>query len=94
MKTLEKKSLFWDVAEVNPKKNKKFIIERILNFGDEEDFRWAIKIYGNNEVKENLLKSRTLDKKSLYFWRQYFNLDQSQCLKDQSTEKPSWFSKR
>ena len=91
MQTLTKKSLFWDVAEIDPQKNKKFIIERILNFGDEADFRWAMKSYGEGEVKETILKTRALDDKSRFFWCQYFNLDQNKCLKNQSAKKQSWF---
>ena len=94
METLAKRSLFWDISEVNPQKNKKFIIERILAFGDEEDFHWAIKTYGNDEIKENLLQNKSLDKKSLFFWCQYFNLDQNKCLKNQLAKKQSWFWKR
>lgn len=94
MKTLTKKSLFWDVAKVDPRKNEKFIIERILNYGDEADFRWAKESYGDKRVKEMVLKSRALDNKSLSFWRQYFNLEQNKCLKNQSAKKQSWFSKK
>lgn len=94
MQTLTKKSLFWDVAKVDPRKNEKFIIERILNYGDEEDFHWARKAYGDKRVKETLLKSKALDNKSLSFWCQYFNLDQNKCLNNQSAKKPSWFWKR
>lgn len=94
MQTLTKKSLFWDVAKVDPRKNGKFIIERILNYGDEADFRWAKEAYGNKRVKETLLKSKVLDNKSLSFWCQYFNLNQNKCLKNQSAKKQSWFWKR
>ncbi|OGY89290.1 MAG: hypothetical protein A2927_00450 [Candidatus Komeilibacteria bacterium RIFCSPLOWO2_01_FULL_45_10] len=94
MQTLTKKSLFWDVAKVDPRKNEKFIIERILNYGDEADFRWARESYGDKIVKETLLKSQALDNKSLSFWCQYFNLDQNKCLKNQSTKKQGWFWKR
>lgn len=94
METLAKKSLFWDSPKLDPQKNKRFILERILNFGDVDDFRWAIKSYGKNEIKENVLSSKTLDKKSLSFWCQYFNLDQKRCLKNQSARKQSWFWKR
>lgn len=94
MKTLKKRSLFWDASGIDPKKNKKFIIERVLNFGDEDDFRWAIKFYGNDEIKDNLVNSKSLDKKSLNFWCQYFNLSQNKCLKNQSVKKQSWFWKR
>ncbi|MDD5071712.1 MAG: hypothetical protein PHQ42_03180 [Patescibacteria group bacterium] len=94
MQTLTKKSLFWDVAEIDPQKNRKFIIERILNFGDEADFRWIIKSYGEDEIKKIILKTRALDNKSLFFWRQYFNLNQNRCLKNRLTKKQGWFWKR
>ncbi len=94
MKTLVKRSLFWDIAEIDPEKNKKFIIERILEFGDEYDFCWAIKVYGSDEIRKNLLQNKSLDRKSLFFWCQYFNLSQSKCLKNQSVKKQSWFWKR
>lgn len=94
METLTKKSLFWDVNTLDPVKNKKFIIERILNYGDEVDFCWAKETYGDKKIKEALLKSRALDKKSLSFWCQYFKLDQNRCLENQSARRPSGFSKR
>lgn len=93
MKVLAKRSLFWDVNDVDPEKNKKFILERILGFGDMEDFFWALKFYGKEEIKEILLKSRALDSKSSFFWRQYFNIDQKICLKNQLAKRQSWFWK-
>jgi len=49
MKTLEKKSLFWDVGEVDPEKNARFVIGRILNFGDLGDWQWAVERYGKRK---------------------------------------------
>lgn len=94
MQTLTKKSLFWDVAKVDPRKNREFIINRILNYGDEADIRWIKEKYGENKIKKALLKSRSLDNKSLSFWCQYFKLDQNKCLKNQSAKKQSWFWKK
>jgi hypothetical protein len=70
-----KKSLFWDVEQVDFRKNERFVIERILQYGAEDDFRWAKKKYGLKKIKEGFLKSRSLDDKSYNFWRQYFNLE-------------------
>ncbi len=94
METLTKKQLFWDVESVDAQKNGKFVIERILNFGDEDDFRWALKFYGKDKIAETVLTSRNLNKKSLAFWCGYFNLDEKQCLKNQLIEKQSLFSRR
>lgn len=94
MQTLAKKTLFWDVVDVDPCKNEKFIIGRILNFGDEDDFFWARKTYGDKRVRDAILESRVLDDKSLSFWCQYFNLDKNKCLKNQSVKKRGWLRKR
>jgi len=50
---LKKRSLFWDVGKLDVEKNARFIMERILNFGDVEDFRWARDIYGSDKLKES-----------------------------------------
>lgn len=76
MQTLAKKHLFWDVnlSELNPVKHKKFIVERILNLGDIDDFNWALKQYGQNELKLAVNLKR-LNNKSRNFWRLYFQLN-------------------
>lgn len=72
-----KNYLFWDVVDVNPIENQQFIIERILLYGDKDDFCWANNFYGEEKLKQTFLRSRTLDKKSLSFWQQYFNIEKS-----------------
>lgn len=94
MATSFKKSLFWDVAEVDDEKNGKFVIERILNFGDQNDFQKAKERYGNQAIEKAVLESRNLNKKSLFFWCQYFHLDQKKCLSHLSAMKQSLFWKR
>lgn len=89
-----KKTLFWDVEQVDEKANSKFIIERVLNFGDENDFQQALKLYGNQEIINVILESRNLNKKSRVLWCQYFNLDPNKCSIRQSTTKQSLFWKR
>jgi uncharacterized radical SAM superfamily Fe-S cluster-containing enzyme len=91
MKTLEKKSLFWDSEKLDINKNKKHIVERILAFGDVDDFVWMMKKYDKEEVKEIFLNSRRLDKKSINFWQYYFNINDKKWEKDQSTKKQSMF---
>lgn len=89
-----KKSLFWDVQRVDPKKNGGFVIGRILQFGDEEDFRWAKKTYGLPRIKKELLGARSMDEKSRNFWCQYFNVDKKECISNQSIKKQSAFWRR
>lgn len=94
MNTLQKQSLFWDVRSVDPVKNSDFVIERILNFGDIDDFKWAIKFYGKDKMKRGAENSRELDSKSLSFWCRYFNIDKSICIQKQLKAKQSAFWRR
>jgi hypothetical protein len=94
MKTLEKKSLFWDIKEIDPQKHRRFIMERVLNFGDIEDFKWLLEHYGEQAIIGHVKQKNSLDKKSLLFWCDYFNLDKEKCLNNQSTRKQSAFWKR
>jgi hypothetical protein len=71
---IKKKYLFWDVSKPDPYKNTEFIIQRILQFGDIDDLKWALNFYGEEKIKEIFLKiKKKLDKKSLNFWKLYFN---------------------
>lgn len=94
MQLTNNQSLFWDVKIINPDKNARFVIERILSFGDEKDFKWAVNFYGKEKIKEIILKSKVLDQKSLSFWCQHFNVDLSQCIRKQSISKQSAFLTR
>lgn len=89
METLQKQILFWDIDlhDLDPQRHQKFIIERILNRGEIEDFKWAVQFYGEETVKNVLIKSRKLDAKSLNFWCHYFNIDPKQCTKKSSTNR-------
>ncbi len=91
MKTLNKTSLFWDAEKINPGKNKRFIIERILELGDVDDFRWAVSFYTKEDIKNALLKSRKLSKKSANFWKAYFNINSKEWNKNRSPKQLSAF---
>lgn len=86
--------MFWDVDAVDSRKDEKFIIQRILDFGNTDDFEWAMRMYGAEKIKKGVLESRTLSGKSLSFWCQYFNIDPSQCISKLSQKTPNAFSRR
>ena len=96
MDTLQKTTLFWDVdlKELNLEKNEKFVVERILAFGDTDDVRWASEQYGKDKLRQYARVSNKLNSKSQFFWCQYFNLPQTECKKKQSQKKlsPFWTS--
>ena len=97
MKTLQKQQLFWDVdlKEIDPVKHRDFIIERILERGDEDDFKWVLDFYGTEAIKKVFLeKIENLDPRSQNFWCLYFNLNPSECIPKPSMKKQSAFSQR
>lgn len=94
METLKKKSMFWDVDAVDTKKNEKFIISRILDFGDVDDFRWAMRMYGSEKIGRGVVRSKTLSPKSLSFWCQYFSINPLRCINKPLGKTQSAFWKR
>ncbi len=84
MFTLDKK-YFWDInyTDIDLQKHRKFIIPRILERGNWPDFKALIEYYGYDTVKEDLLHTRYLDKKSLRFCSFYFRIPQEKfrCFK-------------
>lgn len=72
--------LLWDV---NPKgldliKNKQLVIERTCSLGNLTDFRELVHFYGLETIKNELLKSASLDPKSLCFFSNFFNIPKEQ----------------
>ena len=94
MEILQKKYLFWDTVDLNPELNKQFIIERVFQFGSLDDYKWICSYYGEEAIKNALLKNRTIDAKSFNFWCQHLHINPQECLAMQSTKKQSAFSRR
>lgn len=92
MDIFKKPYLFWDIdyKKTDLIKNKDFIVGRILSRGDVDDFRWAVKFYGNEEVRNIFLKKMSrLDAKSSNFFCVYFNIKKPECTPKQSIKKQS-----
>ena len=72
--------LFWDcpIENIDLKKNKRFVIERVLVRGFTNDFYLLQKIYTVEEIREALRKSRELDPKTIQFCSWYFKIPQSE----------------
>jgi Family of unknown function (DUF6922) len=69
MKTLYKKSLFWDVdtEKLSAEKDWFFIIERVLEFGDVDDLLWMKKRFTIHQIEETVRRSRILTQRSLAY---------------------------
>lgn len=61
---------FWDTdfSALDTEKDKRFIIERILELGDEAAVAWMKKEFKKQELFEVLRKARSISKKSRHFW--------------------------
>ncbi|MBX2927690.1 MAG: hypothetical protein KF852_07650 [Saprospiraceae bacterium] len=62
-------SLFWDVDvnTIDKQRHKLSIIERVTTRGRLEEFRELLAYYGKETVKETLLNTRYLDKRTLSY---------------------------
>lgn len=64
-------SLFWDVdpQTVDPQKHARYIIERILEFGRDDEIRWLVHCYPPDLIRETLKRSRgVLHEKTKALW--------------------------
>lgn len=75
---LTKKTLFWDTDTntIDIVKNKRYIIERILKFGNLADYAWLKDTYLPDEIKKVITRDRSeLDKRSLNFWYSIYHIN-------------------
>ena len=65
-----RQSLFWDVdpKTIDPDKNARYVIERMLDFGNDEEVRWMWQYYRHSQIREVLQRSRILFPQSRVFW--------------------------
>jgi len=68
------KKYFWDVDHraLNIKKYKKYIIERILELGDERAVSWMKKNFSEKDILRALKESRQISFLSSNYWNLVF----------------------
>lgn len=78
------KPYFWDVDfdKLDPQKYPDFVLKRVIDRGNTSALRWALSRYPLESIKNLILKSRDLSRKTANFWTRIFNLDPKQvpCL--------------
>ncbi|MBI2484187.1 hypothetical protein HYV71_03315 [Candidatus Uhrbacteria bacterium] len=91
-----RQTLFWDVdpQTIDPHKNARYVIERMLNFGDMKDIHWLFGYYPKHQIKKVVVSSRSLHKKSANFWGLVFNIPKShiRCLQAVPQKKQRLYS--
>lgn len=72
------KALFWDVQidTMDIEIHTRFIIERIVSRGNMTDWNLLKKIYGKEKIKEEVVRIRSLDRKTVSFLSAYFEIEQ------------------
>ena len=66
-----RRSLFWDTDPkiIDPKKNAPYIIERIIDFGNDKEARWLYSTYPLSLLHDVVKKSRVLQPQSRALWQ-------------------------
>jgi len=77
MKFVIRKELFWDVdyKSLDEEENKQIIIERVLNYGNLEEFKSIVNYYGYDVIRQVVYKVGYLDPKTLEFVTSFLNID-------------------
>lgn len=80
---------FWDVhlEDVDVQEHQIFIIERLLNEGDQATLAWVLDTYSPHQIKLAVMTSRNLNRLTARYWQVYFELkeDDMRCFGASST---------
>ena len=65
-----RQSLFWDAnpTQIDPQRNATYIIERIMDFGNDEEVKWMRKEYPRDVLAKVANTSRVLYSSSKTLW--------------------------
>ncbi len=65
-----RQSLFWDtnLDNIDLQKNARYVIERIMDFGNDEEAKWIWKKYDKSLLKDVVEKSRCLRPDTKKLW--------------------------
>lgn len=66
-----RQTLFWDAnpQKIDVKKNAQYIIERILDFGNDGEVRWLYHFYDKTLLRSVVAKSRSLMPETKNLWK-------------------------
>jgi hypothetical protein len=81
-----RKTLFWDVDfnKLDNEKNSNFIIGRVLDFGNLEEWKEIKNFYGIRKIKEVVEGHRFSNKRNLCFWTTLLKCTNKQSLQKQN----------
>lgn len=76
------KEYFWDVdfKKLDLKKYPYFIIERVLEYGDQKAIKWLKKNFTLRQIKRFIKKSRIISPKTANFWSLILDIPKDEVL--------------
>lgn len=84
MKNMPKflKKYFWDIdfVKLDVKAHPQYVLERILEYGDEKAIAWMKKNFTQDEIADVLFHFRGLSPKSANYWAVVFGIDKKKVL--------------
>ena len=65
-----RQALFWDTNpdKIDPEKNAQYIIERVADFGHDDEVRWVLQYYDREFLNRVIRKSRCLRPRTRALW--------------------------
>ncbi|MEA3417349.1 MAG: hypothetical protein U9R02_14615 [Thermodesulfobacteriota bacterium] len=77
---------FWDKGPLNPKRDEYIIIERVLEFGTEDEVDVIYNYYGIKAIKSVVKESRELSPRTVNYFTLFFGLSrqETRCFSDVS----------
>ena len=65
-----RQSLFWDVdpKTIHPKRHARYIIERILDFGNDKEVKWMWHMYPRSLIRDVVENSRVIHAPTRSLW--------------------------
>lgn len=94
MKPYLNKNLFWDTNfdNIDFDKHSRWVIGRVLTRGNLDDYSELKKYYGIDKIKEEVVKIRQLDKKTLNFCSKIFEIDKKEfkCFNTEQSIRKLW----
>ncbi len=82
--------LFWDADKtgIDVKRHARYVICRVLDFGDTAEVRWLFDTYGEEAIKQVVASNPKLQPKSLNYWRKRYGLPADDVLAHRVAERP------
>lgn len=85
------KRYFWDVpfAQLHPRRSRTFVLERILEYGDQRAVRWMDEQFDRRAIRETVARSQRLSARSANFWAMTYHIDRRtvRCLSTNSQRR-------